>query len=231
MSRSMKRFQFPAWVNPLLPAVGGFLVIGLVYYGGLFAYAVHPLTSDVGYRPEQPVPFSHALHAGELKMDCRYCHNTVEIAAHAAIPPVATCLNCHQGKDAKGNATKIGIHVNSNKLAPIRESAAMDKPVEWRRVHDLPDYAYFNHSAHVSRGVSCVSCHGRVDRMDVVEQKKTLSMGFCLKCHRGPEASLRPIDLVTDLDWKPEGDPKEIGAEIMNQLDLHPSEHCSTCHR
>jgi len=227
----MKRFHFPAWINPTLPAIAGFLVIGLVYYLGIFAYAVNPVTSDVGYRPEQPVPFSHALHAGDLKMDCRYCHNTVEVTAHAAIPPVATCLNCHHGKDADGQSTKLGIHTESAKLAPIREAAALDQPVLWRRVHDLPDYAYFNHSAHVSRGVSCVSCHGRIDHMDVVEQKATLSMGFCLTCHRNPDANLRPVDKVTDLNWKPDGDAAAIGAAIKLERGIHPSEHCSTCHR
>ena len=229
----MQRFVFPAWVNPLLPAVAGFALIGLVYYTGVFAFAVDPMTSDVGYRPEQPVPFSHALHAGKLKMDCRYCHNTVETAGHAAIPPLATCLNCHSGKDAAGQTPSVAIHVESPRLAPIRQSAATGDPVQWRRVHDLPDYAYFNHSAHVARGVSCVSCHGRVDRMEVVEQRATLSMGFCLTCHRNPAPNLRPEEFVTKLDWEPEEgqDAALIGAAIMLERGIHPSDNCSTCHR
>ncbi len=229
----MNRFQFPAWVNPLLPAVAGFAAIGLVYFVGLFAYATHPLTSDVGYRPGQPVPFSHALHAGKLKMDCRYCHNTVEVAGHAAIPPLATCLNCHSAADEAGQTAAVSIHTNSAKLAPVRESAATGKPLEWRRVHDLPDYAYFNHSAHVARGVSCVACHGRVDRMEVVEQRATLSMGFCLTCHRNPAPNLRPEEFVTKLDWVPENnaDPAVLGAAIMLERGIHPSDNCSTCHR
>ncbi|MCG6157198.1 cytochrome c3 family protein [Rubinisphaera margarita] len=227
----MSRFHFPAWINPLLPAVVGFLGIGALYYTGLFAYAVHPATSDVGYRPEQPVPFSHALHAGRLKMDCRYCHNTVEVAAHAAIPPVGTCLNCHQGVDQNGQSPTVAIHVNSLKLQPIRESAATGQSVVWRKVHDLPDYAYFNHSAHVTRGVSCVSCHGRVDRMEVVEQKATLAMGFCLKCHRNPTPSLRPVDEVTNLAWEPGPGQENIGQEVAESLRIHPQENCSTCHR
>lgn len=229
----MKRFQFPAWVNPLLPAVAAFLGIGALYYGGLVAYAVHPLTSDVGYRPEQPVPFSHAIHAGKLKMDCRYCHTTVESAAFAAIPPVATCLNCHSAKDAEGQTPHVAIHTESPRLAPIRESAATGDVVPWRKVHDLPDYAYFNHSAHVARGVSCVSCHGRIDRMDVVEQKATLTMGFCLTCHRNAAPNIRPTEFVTDLDWEPpQGqDAATIGAAIMLERGIHPNENCSTCHR
>lgn len=229
----MKRFQFPAWVNPLLPAVAGFAFIALIYYSGLVVYAVHPLTSDVGYRPEQPVPFSHALHAGKLKMDCRYCHNTVESASHAAIPPAATCANCHAGMDATGQTPTVSIHTNSPKLVRIRESLTTGEPVEWRRVHDLPDYAYFDHSAHVTRGVSCVSCHGRVDRMEVVEQRATLTMGFCLTCHRNPAPNLRPNEFITKLDWVPENnvDPATLGQAIMLERGIHPNENCSTCHR
>jgi hypothetical protein len=103
--------------------------------------------------------------------------------------------------------------------------------MQWRRVHDLPDYVYFNHSAHVRRGVSCVSCHGRVDKMEKVTQVKPLSMGWCLECHRHPEPNLRPPELVTKLDWKPEGDPEEVGAKIRKELNLNPSTNCSTCHR
>jgi len=121
----------------------------------------------VGYQPVQPVPYSHALHVGQLGIDCRYCHNTVEVAAQAAIPPTQTCMNCH----AK-------IRAQSPKLLPVRESYATGMPVHWMRVHDLPDFVYFNHSAHVRRGVSCVECHGRVDKMEVVYQQEPLSMGW-----------------------------------------------------
>lgn len=228
----MKRFHFPAWIDPLLPVVAGFLGIGLVYYGGLFAYAVHPLTSDVGYRPEQPVPYSHALHVGKLKMDCRYCHNTVEVAGHAAIPPASVCMNCHAAQDAAGQTPTVSIRLDSPKLAPLREAVATGEILPWRRVNDLPDYAYFNHSVHVNRGVSCVACHGRVDRMEVVEQRATLSMGFCLTCHRNPAPNLRPTEFVTNLSWEPEGgDAASIGAALMLERGIHPNDNCSTCHR
>jgi hypothetical protein len=189
-------------------------LLGVLYYGG------SPQTLNVGYSPEQPVPFSHALHAGELGMDCRYCHNTVEHAAHAAVPPTATCMNCHER-----------IAPESNKLLPVRESYATGQPVPWVRVHDLPDYVYFDHSAHVARGVSCVSCHGRIDKMEKVSQVETLSMGWCLECHRNPEPHLRPVDRVTDLDWMPGEDPEIVGKRLREQYNINPSTDCSTCHR
>jgi hypothetical protein len=168
------------------------------------------------------VPYSHALHAGELGIDCRYCHNTVEKAAHAAIPPTQTCMNCH----AK-------IRTESPKLEPVRSSYASGMPVEWVRVHDLPDYVYFNHSAHVTRGVGCVECHDRVDTMEVVYQARPLSMGWCLDCHRNPETRLRPKEFVTVMDWEPaEGETRAaLGARLRQEYGLNPSEDCSTCHR
>lgn len=234
----MERFHFPAWINTLLPVLGLVAGGGAAYLGAVGFAATHPATTDVGYRPEQPIPFSHTIHAGKLQMDCRYCHNTVEKASHAAIPPVATCLNCHAGKveDKDGNMSMpatVSVHYDSARLDALRTAVAENKSVPWRRVHDLPDYVYFNHSVHVNRGVSCVSCHGRIDTLDVVEQKKTLAMGFCLKCHRGPEASIRPLDEVTNLSWEPpEGTTaEEIGKKIVSDMGIHPNENCSTCHR
>ena len=231
----MSRFHFPAWVNTLLPVMAGVIGVGAIYATGLLAYAVHPLTTDVGYRPEQPIPFSHALHAGKLKMDCRYCHTTVDKAAFAAIPPLGTCWNCHAGKSAGGAApTAVSVHTDSAKLQPLRDAVTNGQQYAWRKVHDLADFAYFNHSVHVNRGVSCVECHGRVDTMEVVEQKKTLSMGFCLTCHRDPAPRLRPVDQVTNLAWAaPEGKPEAdaIGAALATSLAIHPKQNCSTCHR
>ena len=215
-------FVFPRWVDdlkPLLAAVGLGLPVFLVFvvwYGG------SPATTDIGYAPLQPVPYSHALHAGELGIDCRYCHNTVEIAAHAAVPPTQTCMNCH-----------TNIRGTSPKLVVVRESNATGVPVPWVRVDDLPDYAYFNHSAHVRRGVGCVECHDRVDKMEVVYQAKKLSMGWCLECHRNPDARLREPALVTQMDWQPPVgvDRATYGHAIRRQYNLNPSEDCSTCHR
>jgi hypothetical protein len=214
-------FLFPKWVDELKPLLGAIglglpvVLTFLVWYGG------SPATTDVGYAPAQPVPYSHLLHAGQMGIDCRYCHTTVEVAAHAAIPPTQTCMNCH-----------TNIRGTSPKLLPVRESNATGMPVPWVRVHDLPDYVYFNHSAHVRRGVGCVECHDRVDKMDVVYQAKKLSMGWCLDCHRNPDAHLRPPELVTKMDWPPAGtDRLEVGRHVRAQYKLNPSEDCSTCHR
>jgi hypothetical protein len=213
---------FPKWLDSLRPviAVGVFGILP-VYLVALAYYAGSPRNTDVGYQPEQPVQYSHALHAGELGIDCRYCHTTVEKTAGAAIPPTQTCMNCH----AK-------IYPDSPLLLPVRESYSTGLSVPWVRVHDLPDYVYFNHSAHVSRGVGCVECHGRVDKMEVVYQAEPLSMGWCLDCHRDPAPHLRPLDKITDLAWEPHADERAVlGARLQQELNIHPSEDCSTCHR
>ena len=200
--------------------------LGLVvplYVVFVVAYGFSPLTTDVGYQPIQPVPFSHALHAGELGLDCRYCHNTVERAPKAAIPPTQTCFNCH-----------TQIHKDSPKLDPLWESYETGMPVEWIRVHDLPDFSYFNHSAHITRGVSCVECHGRIDKMEVVTQHERLTMGWCLSCHRDPEPHLRDPNLVTDLGWGFDFDEDQRRDEGRKWLQINriaPSQDCSTCHR
>jgi len=171
-------YIFPKWTNLIPFLVGGLVVVAPLYVALIVAYGFSPRTTDVGYQPVQPIPFSHRLHAGDLGLDCRYCHNTVEVAAKAAIPPTQTCMNCH-----------TQIRKDSPLLQPLMESYQTGMPIKWLRVHDLPDYAYFNHSAHVTRGVSCVECHGRIDRMDVVTQEQPLSMGWCLECHRNPGKS------------------------------------------
>jgi hypothetical protein len=227
----MPRFVFPAWIDRTIP-IAVVCAAGLLVYGsGLVAWGLSPSTLDIGYQPKQPVPFSHALHAGKLKMDCRYCHNTVEKAAFASIPATATCIKCHAGSDSNGAVTTVSIHSQSPKLLPVRESAASNKSVPWTKVHDLPDYAYFNHSAHVTRGVSCVSCHGRVDKMEEVVQVAPLSMAWCLDCHRNPAPHLRPPEKVTQLDWVPEESAVLLGARIKDQLHIESKTNCSTCHR
>jgi hypothetical protein len=213
-------FVFPRWTKVLRPVLAVALVVVPAYVVVLLAYGASPRTTNVGYQPVQPVPYSHALHAGQLGIDCRYCHNTVEVAAHAALPPTQTCMNCH-----------ARIRTTSPKLLPVRESYATGLPIPWVRVHDLPDYVYFNHSAHVRRGVGCVECHGRVDTMEVVTQVHRLSMGWCLDCHRRPEPHLRPPDMVTKMDWVPPGDPETYGRQLRQANNINPSTQCWTCHR
>jgi len=179
-----------------------------------------PEFTDVGYRPEQPVNFSHKLHAGELGMDCRYCHTSVEKSQEAIIPPTQTCMNCHSVVD-----------VESDELAVVRDSWETDKPIEWVRVHMLPDYAYFDHSVHVTAGVGCTSCHGRVDQMEVVMQTEPLSMSWCLDCHRQPEKHLRPLDQVTNMEWLMPDDHDKLAKRFIKERNIKPPEDCTACHR
>lgn len=216
----MSRFTFPRWANKTPMLAGAVLGGAPVYLTFLIWFGFSPKTTDVGYMPKQPVPYSHALHVGELGLDCRYCHNTVEQTSHAAVPPTETCMNCH---------TKV--HKDSRNIAPLKESWETGKPVEWVKIHDLGDFAYFNHSAHVTRGIGCVSCHGRVDQMVEVYQHETLSMGWCLDCHRAPEEHLRPVDEVTNMTWTPPEDAKVFGAKLREKNNINPPEDCSTCHR
>jgi hypothetical protein len=217
------RFIFPAWANYLLPALVIMIVGGTVYVPFVVGIGATPRTTDLGYQPVQPVPHSHAVHVGQLGMDCRYCHNTVENAAFAAIPPTQTCMNCH-----------VNIKADSPRMLLVNESYATGKPIDWIKVHDLPDYAYFDHSAHVNKGIGCVSCHGRVDRMEVVYQDQTLSMGWCLDCHRAPENHLRPREFVTAMDWVPPEDQVKLGMRLKEEYNIRDAAYltnCTICHR
>jgi len=225
-SRGPGRFLFPRWANFLAPigAVAG--IGGLLYATTIFAFGASPKTMAVGYAPDQPVRYSHALHAGKLGLDCRYCHNTVEKTAFASLPATQTCMNCH---------TKIWN--TSELLKPVRDSWTTGKPIEWIKIHNLANYVYFNHSAHVNHGVGCIECHERIDRMDVVYQAKPLSMGWCLDCHRAPESHLRPKDVrITDMEWKhPEGEEgAALGEKLRHDYQIHDTAYmtsCYTCHR
>ncbi len=203
---------FPRSLNRL-PAI---VAIALALAGGgvtaVVWYYFSPRNTQIGYAPRQPVPYSHWLHAGQMGMDCRYCHANIERAAHAMIPPTQTCMNCHSQ-----------VRTNSARLAPVRESWESGQAVPWVRVHRLPDHAYFDHSVHLSAGVGCTSCHGRVDQMDVVRQVEPLSMGWCLDCHRDPSQHIRPLSEVTNMAWS--------GPPAQPPRPLHPPQTCSGCHR
>jgi Cytochrome c7 and related cytochrome c len=192
---------------------------------------------------QQPVQFSHKHHVGDDGIDCRYCHTSVETSNTAGIPPTKTCMNCHSQ-----------IWADSPYLEIVRASYRENKPIEWTRVHDLPDFVYFNHSIHVNKGVGCASCHGRIDQMPAVYQAASLQMEWCLACHRQPERYLRPKDKITDMAWNIEADPTDgVVADPFNQLAENKAESrvqlglklkhdyrirneriltsCSTCHR
>jgi hypothetical protein len=213
---------FPKWTNkiPMFLIAGVLSTVVVVTFG--FWYFGSPKYLEVGYRPKQPVPYSHKLHAGDLGMDCRYCHIGVEKSAHASVPATSTCMNCHTQVAAK-----------SEKLLPVRESYATNKPVEWVKVHKVPDFAYFNHSVHVNVGVGCKSCHGNVAQMDErgVMQVEPLSMGWCLDCHRNPEPHLRPKSEVTNMDWVMPANQKEFAAKLIAEKKINPPVDCGACHR
>ena len=185
-------FVFPRWSNTVTLSVLLFMAVFPLYAFALVGYALDPVTLNVGYQPVQPIPYSHALHVGQLGLDCRYCHNTVEKADFAAVPPTETCMNCHKT-----------IKTNSEKLKPLFDSYLTGMPVEWHQVTTLPDYVYFSHPAHVNVGLSCVECHGQINQMEHVYQAKPMNMGWCIQCHRDPTDRIRPKDEITHLDWQP----------------------------
>jgi hypothetical protein len=149
-----------------------------------------PWVTRQGQRPDQPIPFSHKHHVEGLGLQCQYCHTQVEKAAYAGIPPTKTCINCH-----------AQIWTNAQLLEPVRQSWATGASIQWIRVHDLPDYVYFNHEIHVNKGIGCASCHGRVDEMPLMYQENTLQMEWCLNCHRNPAANLRPTSEIYNMAW------------------------------
>jgi len=176
--------------------------------------------TQAGVSREQPVPFSHQHHVSGIGIDCRYCHTSVENAAFANIPPTKTCMNCHSQ-----------IWAGSPTLEPVRESFRSDQSIRWTRVHDLPDFAYFNHSIHVNKGVGCSTCHGRVDRMPLVWQEKSLLMEWCLDCHRHPERYVRPREEVFNMEYQPPADQIALGTRLVEEYQIQSLTSCSTCHR
>jgi len=213
---------FPKWTNrlPILIIIGVLLAGGAVTAGVWYYFT--PKYTRVGYQPIQPVAFSHNTHAGQLGLDCRYCHSAVEKSWFSNIPAASTCMNCHSQ-----------VLKDDPRLALVRESAASGKPIPWVQVHKVPDFVYFNHSVHVNRGISCVECHGRIDTMDEVYHAQPLSMAFCLECHRHPETKLRPLDKITDLAWQAnsEADQVAFGTEKMKQWRVESIQTCAACHR
>ncbi len=207
---------FPRWSNEAPRYVLLALLVGL----GTLIFAVYywgsPWNTDVGYRPVQPVPYSHKLHAGDLGMDCRYCHNYVEQGPHAGVPPTQTCMNCHSQ-----------VRKDSPKLAVVRESWEKGTPIPWVRVHKSPDYVYFDHSAHMGFGVGenraaigCESCHGRVDTFDEagVKQVAPLSMSWCIDCHNDPAPKIRPVSEITKMGWVATPAWRDRAAKIASTL-------------
>jgi Cytochrome c7 and related cytochrome c len=169
---------------------------------------------------DQPVQFSHQHHVGGIGIDCRYCHTSVEVSSTAGIPPTKTCINCHSQ-----------IWSTSPYLEPVRSSFRDDTPLKWLRVHDTPDFVYFNHSIHVKKGVGCETCHGRVDKMPLMKQQNSLQMEWCLNCHRNPEQFVRPRSEVFTMGYVPAVDQRELGPQLVAEYKIQSLTNCSVCHR
>jgi hypothetical protein len=215
---------FPRYSNTLARVVilGGLgTALGIV--GVFWMLMRSPFQTNVGVVRDQPVPFSHEHHVRGLGIDCRYCHNAVEDSEHSNVPPTYTCMSCHSQ-----------IWSDSPMLAPVRDSLKSGKPLVWSRLHDLPDFVYFNHGIHVNKGVGCATCHGRIDLMPLTFKDQPMTMEWCLECHRHPERHLRPTSEITNMDYKPEGgDQLEVGRKLVDQYHIPTDRltNCSVCHR
>ncbi len=190
--------------------------------GALFALARSDFWTKIDVPIEQPVPFSHQHHVAGLGIDCRYCHTGVEQSKFAGLPPTETCMTCHSQ-----------VWKDAPVLEPVRESWRTGGSLRWVRVHDLPDYVYFNHSIHVAKGVGCVTCHGQVNQMPLTWKTKTLYMRWCLECHRQPQNYLRPANEVENMNYRPPVDQKSLGHQLMARNHVHTAglTDCYTCHR
>ncbi len=212
--------------------VGGVLLVTAIG-GAMLALARSPYLTNQDVTVEQPVPFSHQHHVGDIGIDCRYCHQTVETSPRAGIPSTQVCMNCHRDL---WNQTPM--------LEPIRASFRDDQPMEWNRVHDLPDYVYFNHSIHIHSGIGCYSCHGDVSEMPLMRQEQPLTMKWCLDCHRDPVKHVRPRELIFETKSLEELLKKkeyealiaeettdEFRQHLADMFKLESKTNCYTCHR
>ncbi len=197
---------------------GAFILAGLTYV--LYALGKSPYFTEVNVQQPQPVPFSHKHHAGELGIDCRYCHTSVEESSFAGIPPTATCMNCHSQ-----------IWVTSPMLEPVRASYREDQSLEWTRVNALPDFVYFDHSIHVNKGIGCTTCHGPIGDMALTWREATLQMAWCLDCHRNPEKYVRLRADVFRAEYEPPPNQAELGQRLVHEYQIQKLTDCATCHR
>jgi hypothetical protein len=202
----------------------GFLAAVLLIVAVILTWRVHtgpPVA--VGAPVEQPIPFSHKHHVGDDGIDCRYCHTSVEKSSFAGLPQTEICMTCHSQ-----------LFKDAPVLAPLFQSFETGKPLHWNRVHDLPDFVYFNHSIHVNKGIGCASCHGEVDQMPLTWRTQSLEMQWCLSCHREPERYIRPREQVFNLHWQPsEAEQTVLGPLLVKQYHVQKERitDCSICHR
>ncbi|HZC38675.1 MAG TPA: cytochrome c3 family protein, partial [Sphingomicrobium sp.] len=201
----------------------GALALAIAVFIIAFAFARSQYETLVARTPLQPVPFSHKHHFGQLGIDCRYCHTTVESSPNAGFPSTHVCMTCHSQ-----------LWTNADMLAPVRQSLAESRPIDWHRVTRLPDYVYFRHDIHIAKGIACVECHGRIDRMPLTYRAKAFEMKFCLDCHRDPAPRLRPREEELNFDWKPPPDHGAFGRRLMAEYHIKSPARlttCEVCHR
>jgi len=200
-------------------------IYGSVFILGLLGFALYEIGmssyyTNVNVAREQPVPFSHKHHVGELGIDCRYCHTSVENSSFAGVPPTQTCMSCHSQ-----------IWTNASMLEPVRASYRDDKSIAWTRVNALPNFVYFDHSIHVSKGVGCTTCHGPIAEMPLTWRANTLYMSWCLECHRAPEKFVRPKSQVFNPNYEPPANQIELGLKLVKEYKIQSLTTCTTCHR
>ena len=214
---------FPKSANYLAPAsIAALVLVAGGAVGSLLALDYAGFNQRRGETVEQPVPFSHEHHVAGLGIDCRYCHTAVEKSASAGVPPTSTCYNCH----------KI-VWNEAPMLEPVRSSYRTGQPIEWNKVHDLPDFTYFNHSIHVAKGMGCATCHGPVHQMRLMRSAQPIQMRWCLECHRNPEKFIRPKEEIYNMTWKAK-DQETLGRELVEKYKVRPPAEitsCGTCHR
>lgn len=211
---------------------GSVIIVCLLSFA-LYDVALSPWYTAVHVAPPQPVPFSHRHHAGELGIDCRYCHTSVQKSSFAGLPPTQTCMTCHSQ-----------IWTNASMLEPVRDSYRTDKSLEWTRVNALPEFVYFDHSIHVSKGIGCTTCHGPIATMPMTYREGTLYMSWCLDCHRQPEKNVRPRSEVFDAFYEPPSatnpvklngvtykNQEKMGKLLVSEYKIKSLQNCSTCHR
>ena len=200
-------------------------IVAVVILLGLLVTAAYTIdrgsfNTNVGVSPDQPVPFSHKHHVGDDGIDCRYCHTSVENSSFAGIPATEVCMSCHSQ-----------IWSNASILEPVRASYRTGQSLSWTRVHDLPDFVYFNHSIHVNKGIGCSTCHRRIDQMALTHKVNTLFMNWCLNCHREPEQYIRPRDQVFNMAYQPPPNQLEVGRKLVAEYKVQKLTDCWTCHR
>jgi len=216
----MSQIFHPSFNTISRVSIFGAVFIVAAAFGIAYTVARSSYVTEVGVVREQPVPFSHQHHVGDVGLDCRYCHTSVDVSASAGMPPTQTCMNCH-----------AQLFKDSPLLEPVRQSYRTGDPLKWTRVHDLPDFAYFDHSIHVSKGIGCSTCHGRVDDMPLMWREASLQMLWCLDCHRNPEPHIRPRSEIFTMDWQPANAPDFDARQLMVDYHVDSKTNCSICHR